>query len=73
MKFEGINYFIICGWARKLSYGFKNRFRGWKFGIFGLFFVMADQFIKEFKVKKSIAETWHTLSLDEKNIGKKIS
>ena len=37
---------------------------------------MADQFIKEFKVKNrflDFAETWHTLSLDEKKIGKKIS
>ena len=35
---------------------------------------MADQFTKDFKVKKRIldfAETWHTSSLDEKKIGKK--
>ena len=44
-------------------------------GFLGLFFVMPDQFTKDFHVKKRIldfAETWHTSRLDEKKIGKKI-
>ena len=67
--------FLIFGVKREnFLMGLKIDFRGWKFGIFGLFFVMADQFSKEFNVKKWIldfAETCNTLSLDENKIEKK--
>ena len=66
------------GWVEKKFFNFSQNLHidSTPQDIFGLFFVMADQFSKEFNVKKWIldfAETCNTLSLDGKKIGKKIS
>ena len=54
--------------------GLKIDFEVENLGFLVLFFVMADQFTKDFNVKKTdldFAETWHTSSLGEKKNRKK--